>query len=137
MVHQPERSQEVRSDNSAYGDGNRCDSSQEIKSEDTDTFLIDLIIEERDSGKDHVFLATFSLVYDEDDKRISREIIFAPSPVYESAYTGAGEGWILREDLDPSDAKKLTAENRDALEGLQQDRAVKDDNAAKLLQSVS
>jgi hypothetical protein len=83
--------------------------------------------------KDYVFLATLSLVYDEDDKRVSKDVLFASSQVGCDLSYKSGEGRVLGIHVTESDAARLESQNKHNMEEIQQIEAVKSDYLQQLL----
>jgi hypothetical protein len=108
--------------------------SQRIEPGDVDRFLIKLIPKNRDVYKDYVFLLTVTLVYDEDEKGLSWDVLFASLPEY--AYYRPSKGLVLREGLRKSDVAGLMSENRKRVEEIRKIKAVENDHLRALVQNV-
>src|SRR5215208_5107492 len=120
--------------------------SQSIGPNAIDRFFIDLIPKNTDSTEDYVFLITLVLIYDAEERRLSREVLFA-YPTGSALYYYSPDQFCfkhpphlgkphLRPGLDESDAARLLSENKEGIEEVQKIQAVENDYSRKLVQTI-
>lgn len=111
--------------------------SQSIKPDDTDVFTINVSTEREMSNADYVFLVDLTLVYDEDDKTVSTEMLLAMSDKDDLLYYVPNKERISRELPNGWDATKLTAHNSQAVQEIEEIEAESNGYLNRLVREIS
>jgi len=109
--------------------------SQKVKSGDVDRFTIGFEYGNLRQVyfKDSVFLATLTLVYGEDNKEMSKDVLFASSQIGCDLFYKPGKERTLRRGLGDSDADTLASQNKQALEEIAHTEAVESQYIQRLI----
>ena len=111
--------------------------SQEVRTGGVDRFVIGFAynVQKQLYFNDYVFLAKLSLVYDEDNKRVSKDVLFASSQIGCDLFYQPDQGHVLRRGVNEADAARLDSRNKRNLEVIKQVEAVKSSYVQHLMQT--
>jgi hypothetical protein len=87
--------------------------------------------------EDYVFLGTLTLIYDNDGKQVSEDVLFTTLYGPELGYFyKPGKNRVLREGLNESEAARLTSQNEQRIEEIKQKKAPKSGNVQALIEII-
>jgi hypothetical protein len=111
--------------------------SQEIRTGDGDRFVIGFAYSDPRQVyfNDYVFLAKLSLVYGEDNKRVSKDVLFASSQVGCDLFYEQGNNHVPGRGLDASDVTRFVSQNERNLEEIGHSKAVKSSYVQHLIRT--